>query len=507
MGRSVATLDRAFAYQARFFWWIAGSRILAAKSPLAEVGYDVPDIDGFDDVVVRWAQPDRDSHGRDVELDLYQVKWHVNYADSITANALTDPRWIGSTSNSFLQRVRSCSNRLATPECARLWLATTYIVDQDDTLAHLIDGSEGALRLHEFAKGGPKSAIGRTRQVWKEHLDLDSDEELFELLRPVRIMQKALDYKQLAIELERWLPPAGLRLPSQVNAIEPYESLIRKLLSEGRYRFNEAQLRDECGRAGLSTDTPFVPPNSKPRIGIRSFVHPRDDMPDWSDKYLPVLEYFDGRFLKPEHSWEEVALLLEAFILDVVSNNNRFELRLDAHQTLAFFAGAVLKPKLGVAVDLVQRGRAGTNCWSTTGIPSDPKLTTNTTDLGLGPDIVMNLSITSNISSELNAYLATASVPTGQVINLQPEGGPSQSAVTSGEHALGIADEVIRLVQAARPSNGQQSRIHVFAACPNAVMFLLGQQYPALGQVTVYEYDFEGTRSGSYEPSLALPIS
>jgi hypothetical protein len=44
-------------------------------------------------------------------------------------------------------------------------------------------------------------------------------------------------------------------------------------------------------------------------------------------------------------------------------------------------------------------------------------------------------------------------------------------------------------------------------AGPGAFTFFLGQRQPGLGRVVLYEFDFEGNRGGSYEPSLSLPIN
>jgi hypothetical protein len=42
-------------------------------------------------------------------------------------------------------------------------------------------------------------------------------------------------------------------------------------------------------------------------------------------------------------------------------------------------------------------------------------------------------------------------------------------------------------------------------AAPGAFSFFLGQRQTAIGPLTLYEYDFEGNRGGSYQPSLSLP--
>lgn len=43
-------------------------------------------------------------------------------------------------------------------------------------------------------------------------------------------------------------------------------------------------------------------------------------------------------------------------------------------------------------------------------------------------------------------------------------------------------------------------------AAPGAFSFFLGQRAVAIGQVTLYEYDFDGANGGSYQASLSLPM-
>ncbi len=49
-------------------------------------------------------------------------------------------------------------------------------------------------------------------------------------------------------------------------------------------------------------------------------------------------------------------------------------------------------------------------------------------------------------------------------------------------------------------------RIHLFMAVPGAFSFFLGQRAVAIGPVTLYEYDYDGSNGSSYEPSLSLPL-
>jgi hypothetical protein len=45
---------------------------------------------------------------------------------------------------------------------------------------------------------------------------------------------------------------------------------------------------------------------------------------------------------------------------------------------------------------------------------------------------------------------------------------------------------------------------HVFAACPNSVLFFLGQHHQGIAPCVVYEFDFDRKGNKSYQPSFVI---
>ena len=68
-----------------------------------------------------------------------------------------------------------------------------------------------------------------------------------------------------------------------------------------------------------------------------------------------------------------------------------------------------------------------------------------------------------------------------------------------------LAEALTGQIKAVRGVTGCGDRVHLFMAAPGAFSFFLGQRQTAIGPLTLYEYDFEGERGGSYQPSLSLP--
>ena len=75
------------------------------------------------------------------------------------------------------------------------------------------------------------------------------------------------------------------------------------------------------------------------------------------------------------------------------------------------------------------------------------------------------------------------------------------------KNAFALAEALTSRIKTEKLAVDDGSVVHLFMACPNAFTFFLGQRQVAIGRLTIYEYDFDGARSGSYEPSFTLPLS
>jgi hypothetical protein len=372
----------------------------------------------------------------------------------------------------------------------RLHLVTTYPIDHTDTLAKIVSRQEGAIRFHQLAQGGRCSATGRVRTMWREHLRLKSDEELFELLQPLRLWPGAHDLARIQAELDCVLPTVGLRPTEGDGAVAPYDDLIWKLHAEGTHYFTEGTLRAECDRAGISTPVPEPAPRPH-AVGVRSFKRAGVDMADSVDEYISLLDSFDGRFLLPDVSWAAVFDDLKGFFEEVVTRQRSFDVQLDTHASLAFASGFVLDPKRGLDLRLVQHSRAGIERWATSVDSSGtvPELTVESTELGKGHDVALALAITHDIVEDVKRYVTDSSLPCGRLIAVRPSSGAGQSAVRDAEHALAMADEIGRVLKG-RSTEEHAAVLHVFAAAPNGLVFFLGQLGKGLGPLSLYEFDF-----------------
>lgn len=504
MARAVAARRKGDDYQARLFWREA-SRLFLPRTPVASVGFDVDDVDGFDDVVVKYQAPVRDELGREIELDCWQVKFHVDQAGELTAESLLDPGFIGGTATSLLQRLQRAQQKLGARALrARLQLATTWGVRPGDPLARLASGAEGAIREHVLREGGDRSAMGKLRRAWRDHLSLRTDEELLEVLRPLRLRVHLQDLAGLSEDLSFRLDSAGLRLVEGSGAHQPYDDLIYKLHGEGRRYFTASDLKDECARSGLWLGRSVAPAN-RWGVGVRSFMRFGANLEDDVDALLCVTDRFDGRSLRREGSWAEIYEALRKFLEAAVRAHREIELCLDAHATLAFASGFMLEPKLGITIDLIQRSRTGVSRWAAGVAPErGSPWSVEEVHVGAGGDLALAVSVTHDIDRDVAHFVQKARLPVERILSARVLPRPGASSVRDGAHALALADSLAAVVKTRRPPE-ERARLHLFFAAPNGLLFFLGQLAHGFGPLVIYEHDFESGIVGAYVPSLALP--
>jgi len=92
-------------YQALFFW-LKACDMLSDYSNIDTISYEDPELKSLDDVVIRYKEPIKDLNGNLIHKEYYQIKYHVDYRDSITAANLMDPSFINATSILFYKRLK-----------------------------------------------------------------------------------------------------------------------------------------------------------------------------------------------------------------------------------------------------------------------------------------------------------------------------------------------------------------------------------------------------------------
>jgi len=504
--KQVGARTEGDVYQGLFFWRQAAD-LLRPGSLVERVVLEHDDADGVDDVAVFYRAPGVNAGGWLASADYFQLKYHVDNRDAYSADTLIDPAFIKAKS-SLLQRFHKAYTQLSKQEHIpfRLHLASNWRWKSEDKLANLLREYDGALPP-KFFDDGAKGDLGKIREKWRSHLKLDV-EAFTAFARTLRFQLDHFGRREFKKYVHATLEAAGLRTPSADHAACPYESLVQQFLMNGPHSFDETKFRALCEREGLLSDVGTKPPQPF-AIGVRSFVRFAERLESEVDELVCISSNFDGRHPRQDGSWEASATQVRAFL---GNEERRARLRgtesiiaLECHGSFALLAGWELSRNSGVKTAPLQKPNL--EVWrpseSAAACPSwaEPQTIEKSLD---AEDVAVCLSVTHNVHSDVEAYLASPGAPkVRRLVVLSPEGGPSPQSIKGPDHAYQLATALPALLASARP--GRAARVHLFFACPNALMFFIGQQREALGRLALYEFDFGIERDGSYQFSLLLP--
>ena len=508
MANAVIPRNQGDDYQARFFW-LCACRLFQPHTRVARVGYELDCIKSFDDVVVNYAEPLRVERGDVVAADYYQIKFHVSQAGAFTCDALTDPAFINASAVSLLKKIHTAHKSLvACGSGYRLIVLSPWPIHPDDPLAALVSNNGGELRLEVLLRGGPQSKIGKVRRKWKQHLNLADDEELIEVLRPLRIYRDSPDLNGLNERLNLHLELAGFVPLEAGRMAHPYDDLIRKLKAQGSNEFTRDQLQEVCEREKLWRGSPR-PDDDAGKIGIRSFMRFAEFMEDETEAMLDLVASFEGRFIRQQEHWPQVIFpQVRDFLTKYARTAKPYHLLLDTHSSVAFAAGYCLEIKSGANVAPVQRVRNGKVVWQP--FPesaADSYSGWTLSDISTASDehdVAVAISITHDVFGDVRDFVSKELAQVRRILHCRAEPQPGNSSVRDGTHAVQLAQALTALFKQ-RSRDERAGTLHIFAAAPNAFMFFLGQLARGFGACVLYEYDFESGAPGAYRASLSFP--
>lgn len=501
MTQAIATVRDGHHFQARHFW-LRALQLLAADSPLARVGFE-SGPKGYDDFWVEF-KPGRGPNGsspQPLHKRHFQCKWHVGTGGYGHAD-LVLPDFINAASFSILERAKNAQQALAArTDAVRFTFLTNWHIRSDDPLAALVKQRTGELNLDKMFQGGSRSANGKLRELWNQHLHMD-DAGLLALARTLEFATHSQPLSNLREMLDVHLQLHGLVVDPPHQDVCRYDDLVYQWLAAGRLEHDAASLKDALHKQGLYVSQP----QPKHFIGVKSFRHPIDVLDERCEAVLDLTEHFADRQVRDAKAWAgEIQPKLTGFLIEQVQKRPEVSLVLDAHATLAYATGATLNLKAGRKIELEQRVM-DPRLWN----PDDEAPATDwpcwgfQLEEGESPegDLIVAVSLTHDVVPKVKEY-ARQALPRCSMLSATIAAGPSNTVVRCGRHAFDLAEVLARSVAGVRKPG---ATVHLFIAAPNAFTFFLGQRQPQVGAVTLYEYDFEGMHGAGYTPSLKLPV-
>lgn len=490
-------------FQYRTFWNEA-CRLFSERHVVRRVSIERPELRAFDDVVTGYSQPIYDAHNRLIDGDHFQAKFHVDYARAIRGSDLIEPRFIGASRHSLFDRLAQATRGGEIPR--RVTLVTPWPIDTSDPLASLVSPRDGEMVLHHLFTPSASREVRDLRELWRATFGGASDDRMGAILRHLRIRANVSQH-QLDETLDYRLAMAGLAPVDRTSLRHPYLALAEAFISGATYDHDAATLERLLRQEKLWVGRDPVPADAPDQLGVKSFSPFAYELEDEA-VVLNLLPFFHGRETLADVDWNRDLLSpISEFVVSRVKPGGRYDLHLDAHISIGLAAGYALD-KADAIVTPIQRTRGGGRIrWPRTGatVPGPLWEEPTTIEIHGGPEIAVALDVTHRTRDDVAIYAKRELPSVGRVVAVAIAGGPSRSSVRDGDHAHALAEALGPLVRDLRPAGDRFRPIHLFAAAPVSLMFLIGRQATPWGPAISYEYAFEAGTPGGYTPSFRLP--
>lgn len=482
-------------WQALYFWSKA-ALLLMEQPKVTSVRFE-EGPKAFDDVVVTYHadKAPLDHVGRQILQSHYQCKWHVA-AGSISHGDLIDPKAINATSISLLERLRDACRQASDTD--RFTLVTTDTISTDDVLQTLVGNTRGEILTNRLFDGtGPTSKMGKVRKAWREALDI-GDEELGVLLSQFSIEAGSPNLDRLIETVNLIFNAVGLTPIDTSKSALQYDDICWRWYEQGRRVYSPTSLRTLCEVEGLFEQTV-----ASRACGIRTFVHPIDDIATRTDTLLDLTSHFVGRKIKNPDDWRyQIAPRIRSFLIENARELDRIHLIIDAHVSVAVAAGRSLNVKSGKRLSLEQRTGGRQNLALE---PPDSNMLEHECNIAVdvrngATDVVLEMSITRDVSAGVANDLKKRGLTGASQIRIAPKGSHSQASITGSHHAYAIAQAAIDACANIQVFVGEPITVHLYLAGPNVLAFCLGQLSNVITSLVVYEWDFEQSDQGGYVP-------
>ena len=492
----IGAASAGLRYQIRYFWRNALPMLYDTR--VLKVVVEHRGINAVDDVVVYYAAPGINDGGTRIDVDFTQVKFHVAETGSVDHDSIVDPTWT-STKLSMLRRFRDAWLGLRDEHpAARLTLVTNWPWNSSSPMRPLL--RDGGRIDHAFLTKGARSKIGKIRNKWQIECELE-DKDFHAFVKALRISTSAVSQS----EAEEWLRDrcqlAGLMVIDPSLDWSPYDDLGRRMIESGRTEHTPDSFRRLVKEQGLVHE---AAPPFRSTLAIRSFTR-FAHMPEGDGaSVVDLTDLFEGRLARRDDIWStEIPTRFELATAAVENLPPPVHLALDAHLSIAWYAGSRFNTKSGIPLVLRQRTKnRPIQLWDVSAghrPEGAPEWVVEYEKLGDGPDLAVVVSVTHDALEDARRTIAGL-VSVGALMHLRlPAGGPA--SIVDGGHARWLADGLVRVVQV-EVARLRPSRVHIFPAAPVSLMFLVGQDAAALGPTTVYEFDF-GNANRAYRPGMS----
>ena len=473
-----AAAIRGDDYQHAIAWYWACEMI--RDCTIASVAIEDAAGGAFDDIVVRRKNGPHT---------------YIQAKSSNFGNTVVDQDWLftarSKKGQSPLQRFYgTCLERAANDEEFTLELWTHRGFDHGNKLlGKLLDKKFDAIDTNAMLAATRRSAIGKERDAWARHLNIDTD-ELAAFLSHVRWKQTGAEgeWRRQARPL---MQLAGLQCGDQ--AVEVGVSIARHWVTDDAGPQTADDVRAATAKRGLLALTGTL------LLVVHGIDH--DPTPTPPNVELDFVDLYDGnepfnrKLLQDRNDWDRVIIpRVQSAARTLASYRTRH----------VHVAGSMRHPMwflVGRALPEVKRWTLSADqvgaVWSTADPPSRANVRVLAdVELGNDTDIAVGIGLTGNPTDAIVDYIGTSGIPIGRVLVYGPHSEPSSTAVPSGSWAMGWTRGVREEVRTVATAIGTR-RLHLFTLCPATVALMLGYQWNVMSATVLYEYV-----RGTYVPTV-----
>ena len=452
--------------------WVHACNTLSDPG-IASVSIEDAGAGHFDDVAVRRNddRPDR----------FFQVK------SSNAGDVAIDEAWLTKPATergrSPLQHFyRTSQDLTARGRPFELTLLTNRAFDNDHALLGAArDNYDCRIRVDEVRQAGARSKVGKARDAWVEHLDIDLD-DLLTFLSVVRWEQAGAEetWRETAKPMMKL---AGLR--NDDEAVEIGIAIIRELVKSGGGPQTPDQLRRAVDNNNLLASSAEL------ILAVHAIDRPKS--PDMAHVTIDWVDQFTGMDAWSRYRAADPAAWTSTFPADLTRARTSLEvyrarrvlvtgaLRLSTHFAVGYELADVRRWVL--AVD--QRG----TIWTTDADPS-PHLVASVLlekPIGQGKDLAVAIALSNDLTDDVCTYIEEQQLPIATILTLGPDAVPGATAVPSNAWLTAwVRSARDTISRAAR----RAERVHLFMNAPASAALMLGHQWNTVpAPTTVYDFD------------------
>lgn len=446
--------------------WYHALRMLRPDNEIVSVALETYGDGNLDDVVVTYMS------GR---TEYAQVKAAVSAETALNTKWLTAPG--RNNGPSILQRFwATWADIRERGHVADLLLLTNRSLDPTDLVLQARDSN--GLLADRLRRATPKSAAGKARQRWADHLGV-TEADLYDLLDVLHISTDATEasWRQHVVDVAQ-----GLGLRYDEAALLTGQGQVRKWVERSRQELTVLVVEKAIERLGLRREEPYsiVLVQALDRSNGPETVNGLD----WVDSFAGD-DPRSRRGLRQPSEWNTVLLPeLKAACKRARTENRRVMVRGAMRLPTWFAVGTELTDVAGASPSAMQGGEI----WSARDgrdAPAPEILTLDEQVVGLGSELAITMAISTDISQDVVRYLRDhPAVGTHLTLALSP--GPDRQSISSSAEAAASAAALRDTVRTIVRERGA-SKVHLFLAMPGALALLLGHFWDRMPPTQTYE--------------------